>query len=127
MEGSCQCGAVKFTTPMPKPSMLFHCHCLNCQKQSASAFGTSAMFPTFTLPPDAPVGVYDNPHTKSGRIAKCYFCKNCGSRILHDRGTGTVSVKGGLLEGLDWSNGVHIWTKRARVPIPEGATQYPGE
>jgi len=29
-------------------------------------------------------------------------------------------VKGGCIEGLDWSNVKHIWCKRAMVPIPEG-------
>lgn len=38
-----------------------------------------------------------------------------------------VSVKGGCLDGLDWSKAVHIWTKSAMVPIPEGAESYPEE
>jgi len=29
-------------------------------------------------------------------------------------------VKGGCIEGLDWSKAKHIWCKRAMVPIPEG-------
>ncbi|RYP67400.1 hypothetical protein DL769_005786 [Monosporascus sp. CRB-8-3] len=36
-----------------------------------------------------------------------------------------VSVKGGCLEGLDWGRAVHIWTKSAMVPIPEGAETHP--
>lgn len=38
-----------------------------------------------------------------------------------------VSVKGGCLEGLDWSRAIHIWTKSAMIPIPEGAESYSGE
>ncbi|RYP17912.1 hypothetical protein DL765_004231 [Monosporascus sp. GIB2] len=38
-----------------------------------------------------------------------------------------VSVKGGCLEGLDWGKAVHIWTKSAMVPIPEGAETHPEE
>ncbi|RYP71389.1 hypothetical protein DL770_008137 [Monosporascus sp. CRB-9-2] len=38
-----------------------------------------------------------------------------------------VSVKGGCLEGLDWGKAVHIWTRSAMVPIPEGAETHPEE
>lgn len=38
-----------------------------------------------------------------------------------------VSVKGGCLEGLDWSKAIHIWTKSAMIPIPEGAESYSEE
>ncbi len=55
MEVQCQCGAVSFTTPTPEPIALYHCHCTQCRKQSASAFGTSAIFSAegiFPLSPD---------------------------------------------------------------------------
>ncbi|ROW07809.1 hypothetical protein VMCG_03572 [Cytospora schulzeri] len=38
-----------------------------------------------------------------------------------------VSVKGGCLEGLDWNKAIHIWTKSAMIPIPEGAESYSEE
>lgn len=50
MEASCQCGAVTFTTPTPKPLALYICHCYHCQRETGSAFGTSAIFPLFPLP-----------------------------------------------------------------------------
>ena len=36
----------------------------------------------------------------------------------------TVSIKGGVIEGLDWSNATHIWTSRAVVPIPDNAEKW---
>ncbi len=62
----------------------------------------------------------------------CYFCRTCGSRVLHcsrnDDGTerDTVSVKGGLVDGLDWSVATHIYTGSAVVPVPENRERYPG-
>lgn len=50
MEALCQCGAVRFTTPVEKPLALYICHCLQCRRQTSSAFGTSAIFPKFKLP-----------------------------------------------------------------------------
>lgn len=132
MNGSCACGAVKFTTPTAKPSMLFHCHCLDCRKQSSSAFGTSAIFPYFK--------VDDNPSVTSfvrdcdtGNKQRCYFCKGCGSRIIHEyiltdgRKPDFVSVKGGLLDELDWSTAKHLFCRSAVYLIPEEAEKFDGE
>jgi hypothetical protein len=60
----------------------------------------------------------------------CYFCPTCGVRVFH-RGRNadgaektTVSIKGGCVEGLDWSVGKHIYTRSAVFPIPPGAEQW---
>jgi hypothetical protein len=131
---SCQCGVAHFSTPFAKPLDLYHCHCLECQKQSASAFGTSAIYPAdflFPLFPElaAKLSIYTRP-TKTGGKMECYFCKTCGTRMFHRntdaRGISkpTVSIKGGVIDGLDWSNGKHIWTSRAVVPIPQNVVQW---
>ena len=47
-----------------------------------------------------------------------------------DEKGGYVSVKGGVLEGLDGdvlTTATHIWTKSAVVPIPEGMERFEGE
>lgn len=43
----------------------------------------------------------------------------CGTRLIHSTpGKEVVSVKGGCIEGLDWSKARHIWCKRAsKLPI----------
>jgi len=135
MDVSCQCGAIKFRTPASKPQSLFHCHCSECKHQSASAFGTSAIFEAF--PPLVPLSdelkeklsCYTRP-TKSGGSLDCYFCKTCGCRIFHqgrDQDGSlrpTVSIKGGCIEGMDWSEGTHIWTESAVVRIPAAAKKW---
>ena len=35
-----------------------------------------------------------------------------------------VAVKGGVLEGLDWSKAKHIFCRSAVVPIPDGAVRF---
>lgn len=135
MDVSCQCGAIKFKTPTTKPLSLYHCHCSRCRHQSASAFGTSAIFEAF--PPLVPLSdefkeklsCYTQP-TKSGAVSKCYFCKNCGVRIFHDSGSSDdsgkqiISIKGGCIEGLDWPSAQHIWVESAVVPIPLNAERW---
>ncbi|KAH3919727.1 hypothetical protein HBI56_030370 [Parastagonospora nodorum] len=131
MNGSCACGAVAYTTPTTKPLMLFHCHCIDCRKQSSSAFGTSAIFPYFSVADNPSVSNFIR-QCDSGRTQRCYFCKTCGSRILHahivqDGTPKVVAVKGGLLEGLDWSGAMHIYCRSAVAPIPEGAMRWEAE
>lgn len=62
-----------------------------------------------------------------------FFCTNCGCRILNARivkeGGGyepIVSVRGGLLEGLNWADAKHIFCRSAVVAIPEGAVRCDG-
>lgn len=134
MRVSCQCGSVSFGTPTQIPLDVYHCHCLECRKQSASAFGTSAIFPAqglFPLSPDlaAKLSYFIRP-TKSGGSMACYFCSACGVRVFHRSRDAhgiekpTVSIKGGCVEGLDWTIGKHIYTRSAIVPIPPGAEQW---
>jgi hypothetical protein len=47
--------------------------------------------------------------------------------IICLKGKNVVSVKGGCLDGLDWNTAIHIWTKSAMVPIPEGSECYSEE
>ena len=135
MDVSCQCGTVKFKAPTDQPKALYHCHCTECRKQSASAFGTSAIFTSEGLIPlseelESLLGVYTRPTEETEGIQDCYFCKNCGVRVMHrsrDKDgseRGTVSIKGGCVEDLDWKDGVHIFTRSAVWPIPEGAKQF---
>ena len=131
MNGSCACGAVKFTTPTMEPIMLFHCHCIDCRKQSASAFGTSAIFPFFSVADNPSVSFFVK-QADSGRKKHCYFCNKCGSRIMHativeNGNPQNVSVKAGLLEGLNWNGGMHIYCRSAVVPIPEGVQRWEAE
>ncbi|KAH8766758.1 Mss4-like protein [Diaporthe sp. PMI_573] len=124
MDASCQCGSVTFKTPLEKPLALYICHCTECRRQTSSAFGTSAIFPRFALPDAELLSVYKRP-THSGDTLYCYFCKNCGTRLIHTTpNKRVVSVKGGCLEGLDWKTAIHIWTKSAMIPIPEDAESY---
>ena len=132
---ACQCGAVSFKAPLPKPGQVFVCHCTECRKQSASAFGTSAFIPAdsvFPLPPEleAKLNRWDRA-CDSGNTMECYFCKTCGVRVIHrpilPDGTPkpNVSIKGGVMEDLSWEGAKWIYTRSAVVPIPPDVEQWP--
>ncbi|WP_191058937.1 GFA family protein [Geminicoccus harenae] len=129
-EGGCQCGAIRFRLERP-PLQLYVCHCTQCRRQSASAFGISVIMPAdgVRLLQGEPT-VWSRP-TRSGDELRCAFCPTCGSRLWHRSARrGVFSVKGGALDRpVDLGDAFHIWTaeKLPGVVIPDGARQYPGE
>ncbi|MGE4249816.1 MAG: GFA family protein [Parvibaculaceae bacterium] len=129
--GGCQCGAVRYQYA-GEPRALYVCHCAECRKQSASAFGMSLVVPRagFRVTEGAPE--FWTRLADSGRQVKCAFCPDCGSRLWHEREgfSETVTVKAGSLdEPVDVTLAIHIWTSRKLpgVIIPDRALQYPQE
>lgn len=130
LTGGCQCGALRYVLTA-SPVRVYVCHCRECQRQSASAFGISviASRAAFTVT-QGRVRRWSRP-TDSGTTLHCRFCLVCGSRVWHDSDPGdTISIKGGTFDvPIELTDGVHIWTAR-RVPgvvIPEHVRQFPGE
>lgn len=129
--GGCQCGSVRYECGN-EPIELYICHCTECRKQSASAFGISyeVARADFRLTQGTPR--FWTRNADSGRQVKCAFCPACGSRIWHQSSdtSDTITVKGGSLDQpVDISEAVHIWTSRKlpSVTIPDGATRFEQE
>ncbi|MEO0393022.1 MAG: GFA family protein [Pseudomonadota bacterium] len=115
LTGGCQCGAVRYRITAP-PLTLYACHCTECQKQSASAFGLSLRVPKEAVEltgetasmsrsdPDAP-------------FTEGVFCPACGTRIMHRRPTrDTVNIKAGTLDDTSWLMPIgHLWTQSAQA------------
>jgi len=131
LTGGCQCGAVRYEIAAA-PLTTYVCHCRECRKQSASAFGISVTVRTGDLRLRQGTVKSWTRDTDSGRRLKCVFCPECGSRLWHegDPKGPTVSVKGGSLdEAVDLGQAQHIWVSRKLpgVVIPEGRPQFPEE
>ncbi len=125
--GSCQCGAVKLSVKTDK-LVSYICHCLECKKQSASAFAISVPLVKNHVSIEGHLGVYHRP-AKSGAMTSCYFCSSCGSRIYHQSSGSPdmISLKGGVLDGVENLEPVaHLWVKRkaAWVQIPPEIDTY---
>lgn len=115
LTGGCQCSAVRYKITA-KSQTLYACHCTECQKQSASAFGMS-----LRVPRDA---VEVTGETKSmGRAdpnapaTEGVFCPTCGTRIMHRRETrDTVNIKAGTLDDTSWLVPIgHLWAGSAQA------------
>lgn len=124
LTGSCQCGQIRYEIS-GDPEELVICHCLDCQKQSGSAFGMSLglkpqQFHLLAGTPKIFAWKCD-----SGRTKDCAFCPECGSRLYH-QGEWGLSLKAGTLDDTDFMKpGRHVWTKRklAWVAVPDGVEQ----
>jgi hypothetical protein len=129
LTGGCQCGAVRYGIAA-LPVRVYICHCLECRKQSASAFGISVWVrrEDFTLLSGAP-HFWSRP-TDSGRVLNCAFCPECGSRVWHEYAGGNsefLTIKGGSLdEPVDLNAVPHVWVKRKLpgVIIPDSVRQF---
>lgn len=131
LTGGCQCGGIRYAL-RDAPEAVYVCHCTECRKQSASAFGISLIVraDAFELTRGAP-RVWRRP-TETGHRLDCWFCPACGGRVWHaSSGSPDVrSVKGGTLDDPpDLTGAVHIFTRSrlAGVEIPAGAPCFPGE
>lgn len=131
LTGGCQCGEVRYEVA-GEALALYVCHCRECQKQSASAFGMSLEVPRTSLRLTRGAPRFWARGADSGRRLACAFCPTCGSRLWHEPAgaSQTITVKAGSLDDpVDVSGAIHIWTSR-KLPgtiIPEGAKQFPHE
>jgi len=129
--GGCQCGQVRYGLT-GTPLNTYVCHCRECQKQSASAFGISVMVKSAEVRLlKGGLQRWSRP-TDTGRTLACFFCAECGSRVWHgDKDhADEISIKGGSFdEPVDLTDATHIWTARKLpgVIIPERNRQYAGE
>jgi hypothetical protein len=131
LTGGCQCSRARYEV-IAEPNAIYVCHCTECRKQSASAFGISVDVPRASLRlTQGRVSSWSRA-TDGGRRRECFFCPDCGTRLWHAApdSDADIAVKGGSLDAPpDLTNAVHIWTSRklAGVVIPDGARQFPGE
>lgn len=122
MEGGCACGAVRYRLTS-EPMFVHCCHCLNCQRQTGSAFVINALIESdrVELIAGEPVAV-DAPRD-DGSPQRIFRCAACQVAVYSEYGRPEVKfVRAGT---LDQPAGVvpdvHIFT-RSKLPwvtVPE--------
>jgi hypothetical protein len=111
--GGCQCGAVRFEVRRDR-LIAYACHCRECQRQSASAFGISVPVRRDQFEITGRVGVWTRV-TDSGVRSDCAFCAECGTRLFHAPAVGGefVTAKGGAFgDTSDLAPVAHLWISR---------------
>jgi hypothetical protein len=127
--GRCACGAVRYRLLSP-PLFVHCCHCLDCQRQTGSAFVLNALIEAdrVALLSGAPVAI--TVPTDSGLPHDIYRCPTCqvalwstygGRRQLRFVRVGTLDDPAALKPD------VHIYTrsKQPWVVLPEDVPAFP--
>ena len=111
-EGGCACGQVRYRL-VSDPLFVHCCHCLNCQRQTGSAFVINMLIEAdrVELLAGEPVRV-DVPRD-DGSKQKIYRCPTCQVAVYSDYGRPEILfVRAGTLDNpASVSPEVHIFTK----------------
>ena len=126
-EGGCSCGAVRYRL-MSEPLFTHCCHCLNCQRQTGSAFVINLLIEAdrVELVAGAPQPV-DVPRD-DGSSQRIFRCPTCQVAVYSEYGRPEVwFVRGGTLDDpTQAAPDVHIFTrsKLSWVAIPESVPAF---
>mgnify|MGYP005839503533 CR=1 FL=1 len=115
IEGGCQCGAVRYALNAP-PLMAYACHCSECRRTTASAFGVACTVLQDTMEIVRGTLARYQWTVASGAHRYGEFCADCGSRIRNGDvpSRGIYSLRGGTLDDQRWAEPVaHIWLASA--------------
>ena len=128
LDGGCACGAVRYRLGSA-PMFVHCCHCLDCQRQTGSAFVLNALIETdrVAVLSGAPVAVAVP--TDSGRPHEIFRCPTCHTALWSDYGRRGVLrfVRVGTLDDPSaLPPDVHIYT-RSKLPwvaLPAGVPAF---
>lgn len=127
LSGRCACGAVTYRLAS-RPMIVHCCHCLDCQRQTGSAFVLNALIEADRVAVTGAVAPTRMP-TDSGRPHDVYRCPACGTALWSEYG-GASAVRfmrvGTLDEPSQVPPDVHIFTRTRQpwVRLPEGAPAF---
>lgn len=81
-QGGCLCGQVRYEVT-GEPLAVVLCHCINCQKQSGSAFSINMVGMSEQVSLQGDLASYAD-KSDTGEPVKRNFCKTCGSPIYSE-------------------------------------------
>jgi len=128
-EGGCACGAVRYRLAS-EPMFTHCCHCLNCQRQTGSAFVINLLIEAdrVELLAGAPEPV-DVPRD-DGSTQRIFRCPTCQVAVYSNYGYAKVLfVRGGTLDDpSSIEPDVHIYTssKLPWIALPDSAPAFEG-
>jgi hypothetical protein len=127
-EGRCACGAVRYRLH-GEPMFVHCCHCLDCQRQTGSAFVLNALIETdrIELLQGAPHAIAVP--TDSGRPHRIFRCPKCQTALWSEYG-GVAGLRFARVGTLDEPSSVaptvHIYarSKQPWVRLPDGVPAF---
>jgi len=128
LEGGCACGAVRYR--MESAPLFVHCcHCLDCQRQTGSAFVINALIETDRVTVLKGETKPNQMPTESGRPHRIFRCPECGTAVWSEYG-GVAKLRfvrvGTLDDPKALAPDVHIYvrSKQPWVALPDGVPAF---
>jgi hypothetical protein len=126
LEGGCSCGSVRYRLTSD-PLFVHCCHCLNCQRQTGSAFVINLLIETDRVEMEGAAAAIDVPRD-DGSSQRVWRCPDCQVAVFSQYTSPKVRfVRGGTLDDPSAIEpDVHIFT-RSKVPwvvLPESTPAF---
>ena len=126
-EGGCSCGAVRYRLTS-EPLFTHCCHCLNCQRQTGSAFVINLLIEADRVELIAGVPRPVDVPRDNGSTQRIFRCPTCHVAVFSEYGRPEVRfVRGGTLDDPSAiTPDVHIYT-RSKLPwiaLPDTAPAF---
>jgi hypothetical protein len=126
-EGGCSCGAVRYRL-LSEPLFTHCCHCLNCQRQTGSAFVINLLIETDRVELLAGAAQAVDVPRDDGSSQRIFRCPVCQVAVYSQYGRPEVRfVRGGTLDDPSQvSPDVHIFTrsKLSWVALPDAVPAF---
>src|SRR5262245_14054855 len=113
--GGCACGAIRYESTA-EPSLMFHCHCRDCQRSSGGPFSSFVIVPKETFKLSQGLLRFYDSSSERGCKTRRRFCPDCGSPILArtDAAPRAVAIRTASLDDPSWFNlQMDAWTSDA--------------
>jgi hypothetical protein len=126
-DGGCACGAVRYRL-LDEPLFTHCCHCLNCQRQTGSAFVINLLIEADRVEVLAGTPQPVDVPRDDGSTQRIYRCPNCQVAVYSEYGRPELwYVRAGTLdEPWSVSPDVHIYT-RSKLPwveLPDSTPKF---
>ena len=126
-EGGCACGAIRYRLESD-PLFIHCCHCLNCQRQTGSAFVINLMIEASRVEMVAGAPRPVEVPRDDGSAQRIFRCPNCQVAVFSEYGRPEVRyVRAGTLDQpSEVTPDVHIFTKSkvSWLTIPESTPAF---
>ncbi len=118
--GGCACGAIRFRFDRGASPSAHHCHCLDCQRATGSAFATFCIVPAPAFELEGTPAVWRVSGESGGGVERS-FCATCGSQLFSQVEVmpGAFFVKTGALDDASWVEPASsFWSSSAQPWCP---------
>ena len=126
-QGGCTCGAVRYRLSS-EPLFVHCCHCLNCQRQTGSAFVINLLIEAERVEILAAAPQPVEVPRDDGNVQQIFRCPRCQVAVFSEySGPGVWFVRAGTLDDpTQIAPDVHIYTrsKVGWVTLPEGTPAF---